>query len=86
MRPQIAPLVSSGDFLDTRNGNGNHNGRSKDMERAASRETAERIQIYEKLSMPNHTQTDLLMEQIALFDVPVKEKKKKVALSEAVCE
>ena len=79
---QIAALVSSGDFLDTRNGNG----RGKDMERAASRETAERIQIYEKLSMPNHTQTDLLMEQIALFDVPVKEKKKKVALSEAVCK
>jgi hypothetical protein len=76
--------VSVGDFLDTRNGNGN--GRDRDMERAVSRETAERIQIYEKLSMPHHTQTDLLMEQIALFDVPVKEKKKKVALSEAVCE
>jgi hypothetical protein len=80
-RPQIAALVSSG---DSRNGNGN--GRGKGMERAASRETAERIQIYEKLSMPNHTQTDLLMEQTALFGVPVKEKKKKFALSEAVCE
>lgn len=56
------------------------------MENAAFRETAERIQIYEKLSMPNQTQTDLLTEQIGLFDVPVKDKKKKVALSEAVCE
>jgi hypothetical protein len=56
------------------------------MERAASRETAERIQIYEKISLPNHTQANLLMEQIVLFDVPVKEKKKKFALAEAVCE
>jgi hypothetical protein len=77
-RPQIAPLVTSGHFRDAQNGNGNGS--------TASRETAERIQIYERLSMPSYTQTDLLMEQIALFNVPVKEKKKKFALAEAICE
>jgi hypothetical protein len=70
--------VTSGHFRDAQNGNGNGS--------TASRETAERIQIYERLSMPSYTQTDLLMEQIALFNVPVKEKKKKFALAEAICE
>lgn len=51
------------------------------------RETAERIQIYDKLCTSSlFAHEDRLFEFFNRFNVPLKEKRKKVMLSEMICK
>ena len=81
---KIASNVTPEGLLDanTRNGRTSLVEESKIIERAASREAAERIQIYERLSLPD--KTELLLEYLEKFGLLAKDKKKKGALSEAI--
>lgn len=53
---------------------------------AAGRVLAERTQIYERLSLSSHGSAERIRSIFARFSIPLKEKKKKAALTESVCE
>jgi hypothetical protein len=53
---------------------------------AADRVQAERTQVYERLSLSSHIRAERLHIIFARFSIPLKEKKKKAALTESLCE
>jgi hypothetical protein len=59
---------------------------SKVFDAGADRLLAERTQIYERLSSGSPTSADRLSGYFNRFAIPLKEKKKKVALTEALCK
>jgi hypothetical protein len=64
---------------------GNINGSIKQA--GSLREVAERIQVYDKLCTSSlFAHEDRLYEFFQRFNVPIKEKRKKVMLSEIVCK
>lgn len=59
---------------------------SRNPSGASDRVLAERSQIYERLSVSSHLNVERTNAIFARFAIPLKEKKKKAALTDALCK
>lgn len=60
--------------------------RNPELRLAADRVEAERIQIYERLSVPTPTSAAMLFTLYGLFKIDKKDKNKKFRLAEVACK